>query len=33
MTNLVAILETTISPYLLFWQASNEVEEEISMAR
>jgi NRAMP (natural resistance-associated macrophage protein)-like metal ion transporter len=33
MTNLVAILGTTISPYLFFWQASNEVEEEISMGR
>ena len=27
---LVAILGTTISPYLWFWQASQEVEEEIS---
>ncbi|PYJ23032.1 MAG: hypothetical protein DME92_02095 [Verrucomicrobia bacterium] len=26
--NLVAILGTTISPYLFFWQASEEVEEE-----
>jgi NRAMP (natural resistance-associated macrophage protein)-like metal ion transporter len=26
--NLVAILGTTISPYLFFWQASQEVEEE-----
>jgi len=26
---LVAVLGTTISPYLFFWQASNEVEEEI----
>ena len=25
---LVAILGTTISPYLFFWQASEEVEEE-----
>ena len=25
---LVAILGTTISPYLFFWQASQEVEEE-----
>jgi len=33
ITNLVAILGTTISPYLFFWQASNEVEEEISMGR
>jgi len=27
--NLVAILGTTISPYLFFWQASQEIEEEI----
>jgi len=27
--NLVAILGTTITPYLFFWQASEEVEEEI----
>ena len=33
LTNLVAILGTTISPYLFFWQASQEVEEEISMGR
>jgi NRAMP (natural resistance-associated macrophage protein)-like metal ion transporter len=30
---LVAILGTTISPYLFFWQASQEVEEEISIGR
>ena len=30
---LVAILGTTISPYLFFWQASQEVEEEISRGR
>jgi NRAMP (natural resistance-associated macrophage protein)-like metal ion transporter len=30
---LVAIFGTTISPYLFFWQASEEVEEEISMGR
>jgi len=29
----VAILGTTISPYLFFWQASQEVEEEISLGR
>lgn len=29
LLNLVAILGTTISPYLFFWQASQEVEEEI----
>ena len=27
--NVVAILGTTISPYLFFWQASEEVEEEV----
>ncbi len=30
---LVAILGTTISPYLWFWQSNQEVEEEISMGR
>jgi len=30
---LVAILGTTISPYLFFWQAAEEVEEEKSMGR
>jgi NRAMP (natural resistance-associated macrophage protein)-like metal ion transporter len=29
LTTLVAILGTTISPYLFFWQASQEVEEEV----
>lgn len=29
----IAILGTTISPYLFFWQASQEVEEEVSMGR
>jgi NRAMP (natural resistance-associated macrophage protein)-like metal ion transporter len=33
LTSLVAILGTTISPYLFFWQADQEVEEEISMGR
>ncbi len=33
LATLVAILGTTISPYLFFWQASEEVEEEISMGR
>ena len=33
LTALVAILGTTISPYLFFWQASHEVEEEISAGR
>lgn len=30
---LVAILGTTISPYLFFWQASEEVEEEKAMGK
>jgi Mn2+/Fe2+ NRAMP family transporter len=30
---IVAILGTTISPYLFFWQASEEVEEEITAGR
>jgi len=33
LTTLVAILGTTISPYLFFWQASQEVEEEIRNGR
>src|SRR5205823_11432917 len=33
LTILVAILGTTITPYLFFWQANQEVEEEISMGR
>lgn len=33
LLTLVAILGTTISPYLFFWQASQEVEEEISKGR
>jgi NRAMP (natural resistance-associated macrophage protein)-like metal ion transporter len=33
VTALVAILGTTISPYLFFWQASHEVEDEISDGR
>jgi len=33
LTTLVAIFGTTISPYLFFWQASQEVEEEIGMGR
>ncbi|HLH24741.1 MAG TPA: Nramp family divalent metal transporter [Chloroflexota bacterium] len=33
LSTLVAILGTTISPYLFFWQASQEVEEEVSMGR
>src|SRR5947209_2095383 len=30
VATLVAILGTTISPYLFFWQSNQEVEEEIS---
>jgi NRAMP (natural resistance-associated macrophage protein)-like metal ion transporter len=30
---LVALLGTTISPYLFFWQASHEVEEEVAKGR
>ena len=30
---LAALLGTTISPYLFFWQASQEVEEQISIGR
>ena len=30
---LVAILGTTITPYLFFWQANQEVEEEIAIGR
>ena len=33
ITTLVAILGTTISPYLFFWQASEEVEEEKSSGK
>ncbi len=29
LLNIVAILGTTISPYLFFWQANEEVEEEV----
>src|ERR1700693_3962761 len=32
-SNLVAILGTTISPYLFFWQASQEVEEDKAIGR
>ena len=32
-STLVAILGTTISPYLFFWQASEEVEEEKAIGR
>ena len=30
LLTLVAILGTTISPYLFFWEASQEIEEEVS---
>ncbi|PYN19596.1 MAG: iron transporter [Candidatus Rokuibacteriota bacterium] len=33
VTTLVAVLGTTISPYLFFWQASQEVEEEKARGR
>lgn len=33
LVTLVAILGTTISPYLFFWQASQEVEEEVERGR
>jgi NRAMP (natural resistance-associated macrophage protein)-like metal ion transporter len=33
LTTIVAILGTTISPYLFFWQASQEVEDEKALGR
>lgn len=33
MMNIVAILGTTISPYLFFWQAGEEVEEEVAAGK
>jgi NRAMP (natural resistance-associated macrophage protein)-like metal ion transporter len=33
LTTVVAILGTTISPYLFFWQSSQEVEEEVHLGR
>ena len=33
ITTIVAILGTTISPYLFFWEASEEVEEEVELGR
>src|SRR5262249_47038576 len=33
MTTAVAVLGTTISPYLFFWQASHEVEAEKALGR
>ncbi len=33
LLNIIAMLGTTISPYLFFWQADEEVEEEISSGK
>lgn len=33
ITMVVAIFGTTISPYMLYWQASQEVEEDIALGR
>lgn len=33
LMNIVAFLGTTISPYLFFWQAGEEVEEEVASGR
>lgn len=33
LLNIVAILGTTISPYLFFWQADEEVEEEVEKGK
>lgn len=33
LLNIVAILGTTISPYLFFWQTSEEVEEEVQQRK
>jgi NRAMP (natural resistance-associated macrophage protein)-like metal ion transporter len=33
LMNIVALLGTTISPYLFFWQADEEVEEEIAAGK
>lgn len=33
LLNIVALLGTTISPYMFFWQADEEVEEEIEMKK
>jgi NRAMP (natural resistance-associated macrophage protein)-like metal ion transporter len=33
LMNIVAILGTTISPYLYFWQADEEVEEEVAAGK
>lgn len=33
MLNVIAMLGTTISPYLFFWQADEEIEEELSSGK
>ena len=33
LMNIVAILGTTISPYLFFWQTGEEVEEEVALGK
>jgi len=33
LMNIIAILGTTISPYLFFWQAGEEVEEEVAQKK
>ena len=33
ITTLVAIIGTTISPYMFFWQATQEVEEDVAFGR
>lgn len=33
LATLVAILGTTISPYMFFWQATQEVEEDVALGR
>ncbi len=33
LTNIMAILGTTVSPYLFFWQTGEEVEEEVKKGR
>lgn len=33
LMNIVAILGTTISPYLFFWQSNEEVEEEVAQGK
>jgi len=33
ITTIVAILGTTISPYMFFWQTNQEVEEDVQMGR